>query len=94
MVKLSRPYANYTIVRAGKTGMDTCLWLLTNGMDPNQITWIMPRDSWLFDRTFFGKDNLEAIKKRVEATMLATSPNDAFLRYEAIGQFLRLDQNV
>ncbi|CAK1365989.1 hypotheticalsprotein [Cercospora beticola] len=94
LVNLSRPYANYTVVGAGKTGMDTCIWLLTNGVDPNRVTWIMPRDSWLFDRAFFGKDNAEAIKKRVQATMLATAPDDMFRRYEASGQFLRLDQEV
>ena len=42
--------AGYVVVGAGKTAMDACLWLLSNGVDPDRITWIMPRDSWMFDR--------------------------------------------
>ena len=46
-----RPRSGYVIVGAGKTGMDACLWLLENGVDPATLTWIMPRDSWLLDRS-------------------------------------------
>ena len=46
----SRPESGYVIVGAGKTGMDACLWLLANDVDPHAITWIMPRDSWMLDR--------------------------------------------
>ena len=41
---------NFIIVGSGKTGMDECLFLLGNGIDPDRITWIMPADAWLFDR--------------------------------------------
>ncbi len=40
----------FVIVGAGKTGIDACLWLLRNGIPPERLTWIMPRDSWLMDR--------------------------------------------
>ena len=30
--------------------MDACLFLLKNGVAPDQIGWVMPRDAWLFDR--------------------------------------------
>jgi hypothetical protein len=41
---------NFVIVGSGKTGMDACLFLLSNGIDPERITWIMPAEAWLFDR--------------------------------------------
>jgi len=41
---------NFVIVGSGKTGMDACLFLLSNGIDPDRITWIMPADAWMFDR--------------------------------------------
>lgn len=41
---------NFVIVGSGKTGMDACLFLLSNGIDPSHITWIMPADAWMFDR--------------------------------------------
>lgn len=35
-------YERYVIVGAGKTGIDTCLWLLGHGVEPDRLTWIMP----------------------------------------------------
>ncbi len=43
-------YENIVIVGSGKTGMDACLFLLSNGCNPDNITWIMPSDAWMFDR--------------------------------------------
>jgi hypothetical protein len=30
--------------------MDVGVWLLETGADPDQITWIVPRDSWVLNR--------------------------------------------
>lgn len=43
-------YDNFVIVGSGKTGMDAVLFLLSNGIDPDRITWVMPADAWMFDR--------------------------------------------
>jgi len=32
--------------------MDACVWLLEQGVDPDAICWIRPRDAWLLDRRF------------------------------------------
>lgn len=48
--KVSTEYENIVIVGSGKTGMDACLFLLSNGCDPERITWVVSSDSWLFDR--------------------------------------------
>jgi hypothetical protein len=40
----------FTVLGAGKTGIDACLWLLGHGVDPGRITWIAPRDAWLINR--------------------------------------------
>ena len=50
LAKLSRPQAGYVVVGAGKTGMGACLWLLEQGVGPDQIRWVMPRDPWVQDR--------------------------------------------
>ena len=50
LAKLSRPQACYVVVGAGKTGMDACIWLLEQGVDPDQIRWVMPRDPWVLGR--------------------------------------------
>ncbi|MGB1879084.1 MAG: NAD(P)/FAD-dependent oxidoreductase [Gammaproteobacteria bacterium] len=48
--RVAAGYARFVIVGSGKTGMDACLFLLTNGVAPERITWIMPADAWMFDR--------------------------------------------
>ena len=50
LARLAQPQAGYVVVGAGKTGMDACIWLLEQGVDPDHIRWIMPRDSWVLDR--------------------------------------------
>lgn len=98
--RLIRPDASYVIIGAGKTGMDACLWLLQNGAEPERIRWIVPRDSWMFDRENFpdGQENLARIMRfvanEVEAIVEADSIDDVFLRLEAKGVLLRLDPSV
>lgn len=48
--KVISEHRNFVIVGSGKTGMDAVLFLLTNRVDPDRITWIMPSDAWMFSR--------------------------------------------
>lgn len=48
--KVASEHENFVIVGSGKTGMDAVLFLLTNGVDPDRITWLMPSDAWMFNR--------------------------------------------
>lgn len=90
----------YVIVGAGKTGMDVCLWLLRHGVDPDRLTWIKPRDSWLMDRATlqpgpsFIKQFRDNYGAQLEAIEAATSVEDLFDRLEAAGTLLRLDPTV
>ena len=87
----------FVIVGAGKTGIDACLWLLRNGIQPDRLTWIMPRDAWLMDRANIqpGPQFLERFQAGFAARLLAieaaTSIEDLFDRLEACGNLLRLD---
>lgn len=101
--KVSRPYGGYTVVGAGKTGIDACLWLIVNGIDPKDISWIMPRDSWLIERGgmqpgFPGSNFAENTAARLagvgEAIMSASSLEDLLHRLEACGDLMRLDDKV
>ena len=90
----------YVIVGAGKTGIDTCLWLLGHGIAPDRLTWIMPRDSWLLDRATIQPGSLFA--DRVEASFAArlraisdaASVEDLFARLEDAGALLRIDPAI
>ena len=93
-------FGRFVVVGAGKTGMDTCLWLLRQGFSPDRITWIKPREAWLLDRTqlqpgpAFARITRNAIKARIEAMTLATSVEDLFDRLETAGSLLRVDPTV
>jgi hypothetical protein len=93
-------YDDFVVIGAGKTGMDTCIWLLQNGADPDRIRWIVPRDSWILSRGNLqpGDDFFAALCKSIadqaEAVALADSVEDVFARLEAAGELRRLDPEV
>jgi len=100
LARTSRRYDHYTIVGAGKTGMDACLWLLRQGVEPASLTWIMPRDSWLLDRARvqpgaqFANAIAAGFMAQRQAIADANSIDDLFDRLAACGQLLRLTDKV
>ncbi|KPI36356.1 uncharacterized protein AB675_7363 [Cyphellophora attinorum] len=100
LVKLSRPYGHYTVVGAGKTGIDACLYLLDAEISPSQISWILPRDPWYFNRNNFqtGEEFRERIlaagARSTEAIMAATDTRDLLHRLESAAHLTRLDPSV
>lgn len=97
---IGTPPARYVVVGAGKTGIDACLWLLAHDVDPDLITWVMPRDSWFQDRANvqpgreFLVDTFGAMASQMEAIAAADSLADLLHRLERTGQLLRLDPAV
>jgi NAD(P)-binding Rossmann-like domain len=93
-------HERYVIVGAGKTGIDTCLWLLGQGVAPDRLTWIVPRDSWLLDRATIQPG--EVFAGRVKATFAAQlravrdaeSVDDLFARLEDAGALLRINPAI
>jgi hypothetical protein len=96
---IARPADGYVVVGAGKTGADACLWLLANGVDPDEISWIMPRDSWYLDRAqiqpgeFFA-NTARGFVEQFRHIAQSTSIDDLFDRLEAGGLLLRIDTSV
>lgn len=90
----------FTIIGGGKTAMDVGVWLIGHGADPDAITWVVPRDSWLINREttqpgieFFEK-SIGGFAAQLDAMVAATSIEDLFLRFEAAGVMLRVDPTV
>lgn len=90
----------HVIVGAGKTAMDTALWLLAQGVDPETITWIRPRDAWLLNRAnvqpsaAFVPRVLAAATAELEAARDAESLQDLFFRLESQELLQRIDRSV
>src|SRR6195952_4031549 len=87
-------------VGAGKTSMDSCLWLLRHGIAPERIVWIKPRDSWILDRSAvqpgmqFARRVLADFSAQSRAIKKATSIDDLYLQLEALGCLMRIDTSV
>lgn len=94
-----RPPTRFCIIGAGKTAMDVGVWLLSAGADPDRIQWVMPRDSWLLNRlrTQPGIEFFDAVfggqAAQMEAFAQAESIDDIFMRLEAAGVVLRIDES-
>jgi hypothetical protein len=91
--------AQFCILGAGKTAMDTAVWLLQCGAAPESIQWVMPRDSWLINRITtqpgeeFFAHSIGGVAKQMKAIAEATSIDELFEKLEASGQMLRIDQS-
>jgi hypothetical protein len=100
LTQWQQPTAGHVIVGGGKTAMDTALWLLEHGVDPDAITWIRPREAWLLNRAnvqptaTFAHQTLAAMVAELEAARDATSLPDLFVRLEAAGLLQRIDPSV
>ncbi len=91
---------HFTVLGAGKTAMDSLIFLLGAGADPASITWVAPRASWFFNRVKvqpgieFFEHSVGGQLQLMLAQGTATSAADLFLRLEACGFMLRIDRAV
>ena len=80
--------------------MDTLVWLLQSGVEPEQVTWICPRESWLINRATtqpgrrFAKQGAGSFVAQLEAIPDAESVDELFERFEAAGAMLRIDPSI
>lgn len=99
LVDVAAPPAGFTVLGAGKTAMDACTWLMENGVEPDRIRWVRPRDVWIVDRAFLQPlglvvGTMEAISRWVEHLARAESLADLHRRLEETGDLIRLDPAV
>jgi hypothetical protein len=97
LARLAAAPENYVIVGSGKTATDGIVWLLGNGVAPDRITWVRPRDPWMLNRAVVQPDPAVAVGLAADtmaAAASAQSLDDLFLRLEAAGVMLRIDRDV
>lgn len=86
----------FTVLGSGKTAVDAVLWLLENGVDPERIRWVRPRDAYFHDREAFQAldlvvDALEGFATDAEVGARATNRADLIADLEQNGRLIRLD---
>ena len=89
----------FDIIGGGKTALDTCVWLLEQGVAATSIRWIKPREAWWINRKFnqphlLLPDFYHGMAMQFEAMASAASIPDLFARLEAEGFFLRVDPDI
>ncbi len=99
LVDLAGAPSGFTVVGAGKTAMDTIVWLLESDVDPNAIQWIRSRDCWLLTRRLqqplsLVSSYMEMQAHWVEAAAAATDGADFARRLEANDVLTRIDPDV
>ena len=97
LVRLEDAPSQYVVVGSGKTATDACVWLLGQGVDPDAICWVRPRDPWMFNRALIQPD--PAIFSGVpaaifEAAVASQTMDELMLRLEDDGVMLRIDRSV
>ena len=93
-------HRHYTILGAGKTAMDSIVWLRENGASVDQISWVMPRDPWMMNRALSQPrgacfyESYGGVTRQLEAGRDATSVDDFAERMEKAGIWMRVDSSV
>ena len=95
--RLTGAPSTYVIVGSGKTATDAIVWLLGNGVDPDRIVWVRPRDPWMLNRAVVQPNPavfLGMAADTLAAAADAETIDDLFVRLEDAGVMLRIDQSV
>ena len=97
LATLEHAAPGYVIIGGGKTALDAICWLLDRDTDPEQVTWIRPRDTWILNRAFFQPGQprtFEGVVRQLEAMVGSESVDEVYERLEADGVMLRTDRTV
>lgn len=91
--------SGFTVIGSGKTGMDSCTWLLEQGVPPEMVRWVKPREAWLYDRALTQPRELVAsiidgVALELQAAAEAEDPQDLMSRLESCGRLMRVDAGV
>ncbi len=97
LVDVEQAPSQYVVVGSGKTATDACVWLLGNGVDPDAISWVRPREPWMLNRAVVQPNQaifLGMAADIMEVAAAADSIDELFLGLEARGVLLRIDPTV
>jgi hypothetical protein len=97
LAKLTSAPRDYVVVGSGKTATDGIIWLMANGVSPDRIIWVRPRDPWMLNRAVVQPDPVVGLglgADTMTAAADAESLEELFLRLEASGVVLRVDTAV
>lgn len=89
-----------TVLGAGKTAMDAIIWLQEHGYPTASISWVVPRDMWMWNRKFtqpgmeFFEQTIGGQANAFEIYANATNAEEIAAGLEKAGIWMRLDQDI
>ena len=92
IVRVTEWPERYVVIGTGKTALDTCVWLLSQGVSSSAIQLIRPRESWWLNRRFNQPGEglpefFAGVGLQFKTIAQATSVDNVFARLEADGFF-------
>lgn len=85
-------WRRHVVIGAGRTSIDTVLHLLEQGVEPDAITWIRPRDFWLVNvECVYPDKNITTTVDTVKLCATAKTSQEVFLGLERLGMWCRID---
>jgi len=94
LARLGTAPSSFAVVGSGKTATDGIVWLLANGVPPDRIVWVRPREPWMLNRAMVQPDPVVALQLALAvmgSAAEAASLDELFLRLEAADVVLRID---
>ena len=94
------PQETVIVIGGGKTAMDTAVWLLEAGIEPDAIDWVRPRDSWMFNRKLLQPawHRIEGLVRfqmdLAECAASSETGDEMFAKLGERGSMLRIDPDV
>lgn len=91
---------HYAVLGAGKTAMDTVIFLLQSDVDPDNISWVRPRESWMWNREHVqpGEEFFEAVlDMQIAMLEVAEQAADSAQLMRILGEqhyYLRIDPDI
>jgi len=98
--RIAPGHGHYAVLGGGKTAIDAILWLLENGVAPDSVSWVLPRDSWFLNRAkiqpgmAFFEATIGGTANQFEICATAKTVEELCLRMEAQKIWLRLDDTI
>ena len=98
--RLAARHRRITVLGGGKTAFDVITWLLSHGYDPDRVRWIVPRDSWVINRSQlqpgidFFPTTFASITTQYELCAEAATAEELWHRFEEAGIWMRLDPDI
>jgi len=96
LINIRAPWEKYVVLGAGKTGIDAVLFLLNQNVEPDNIIWVMPNDSWCINRDMLHPGGLLEDIMMVMLNVILREDvkniEDLFLQYEKEKFLMRIDK--